>query len=93
MSMTEKSCCETSDDTDKLVATLAPGWRVIECRDALQWIVQRRKRGGAERPWRAVHYCRTRVALMRLCASSVGRLDAGSWAALVALPDVIGRAI
>ena len=83
---------ETSDAWGKVVAHPAPGWRVIVCRDDLQWIIQRRKNGGAERPWRALHYCRTRKALLRLCASLCGQIDPNASATLEALPEVIGRA-
>jgi hypothetical protein len=33
---------ETSDGYARLVGQLSPDWRVIECRDRLQWILQRR---------------------------------------------------
>ena len=80
---------ETADGYAAVVAKLDPTWRVIECHDRLQWIIQRRKKGGADRPWRAVHYCRTRAALTRLCATSCGRVDLVAWAALAELPEHI----
>lgn len=49
-------------------------WRVIVCRDSIQWIIQRRTRArsphGAK--WRGRHYCATRKALARLWAASTG---------------------
>ena len=45
-----------------------------------------RREGGAERPWRATHYCRTRDALLRLCASLCGQIDPNVSATLEALP-------
>lgn len=83
---------ETSDDYGRVVTVLAPGWRVVVCKDEVQWIIQRRKKGGARRPWRGVAYCRTRKALTRLCAASCSPLDPSAKAALDALPEVFGRA-
>lgn len=45
---------ETTDDYLGVITQLCERHRVIVCRDAVQWIVQRRKNGGAERPWRAL---------------------------------------
>ena len=81
---------ETADGYGRVIAQLSPDWRVILCRDAIQWIIQRRKKGGAERPWRGVHYCRTRKALLRLCATSCGRMDPNTLAILLVLPEHIG---
>jgi len=78
---------ETSDHYACVVMSLCPRHRVIVCKDNLQWIVQRCKRVGAERPWRSLQYFRTREALMRLCARVCQRIDP---AALAALPDIIG---
>ncbi len=46
-------------------------FRVILCRDGIQWIIQRAGRvpGG---PWRGLHYCTTRKALSRLWEASTG---------------------
>lgn len=83
---------ETADNWPSVIVVLSPGWRVIVCRDGLQWIIQHRKKGGAERPWRAVRYCRTRKALLRLCAAFCEPLDPAAQAVLGALPKTIGRA-
>ncbi|MCR9151252.1 MAG: hypothetical protein NXH83_13845 [Rhodobacteraceae bacterium] len=80
---------ETADDYVGTVAQLNATWRVIVCRDGIQWILQRRKNGGAERPWRSVHYCQTRKALTRLCATLCGRVDPLALATLHALPEHI----
>lgn len=49
-------------------------WRVIVCRDSIQWIIQRRTRArspdGAR--WEGRHYCTTGKALVRLWAASTG---------------------
>ena len=83
---------ETSDAYSGVIADLCDCHRVVICKDALQWILQRRKKGGAERPWRGVGYFRTRNALIRACASLCGRIDPAALAILMALPDHIGGA-
>ena len=81
---------ETSDNYAGVVARLCGRRRVIVCRDHIQWILRRRRRGGAERPWRSVGYFRTREALMRVSAGLCCRIDPATMAILAALPDVIG---
>lgn len=49
-------------------AYLTDDLRVIACKNNIQWILQRRKNGGAERPWISKGYFRTRKALMRVGA-------------------------
>ena len=58
---------EESDNYPNVVARLGGDWRVIVCRDGIQWIVQRRtgKRHGRAR-WEARSYCRSREGLIRL---------------------------
>ncbi|MBN7759991.1 hypothetical protein JYP52_02495 [Nitratireductor aquibiodomus] len=55
---------ESDDSYHAVVAQLHPGWRVIACRDGIQWILQRLKGRGAS-AWRGICFCRTRDALMR----------------------------
>lgn len=45
---------ETGDDWPALAAS--GRWRVIRCRDDIQFIVQRKAAPGGERPWRGVAY-------------------------------------
>jgi hypothetical protein len=44
---------ESADDYP-VVAQLSPKWRVIECRDGEQWILQRKSN-----KWEGRSYCRT----------------------------------
>lgn len=81
---------ETSDECQKVIAWLGFEHRVIVCRDGIQWIAQRRKKGGAERPWRSLGYFRSREALIGFCATLFGRLDPTAWAALAVPPEMIG---
>ena len=83
---------ETSDAYGRVIAQLCARHRVIVCKDALQWILQQRKKGGAERPWRSVGYFRTRSALLRVSATLCSRIDPAAVAILLALPDQVGGA-
>jgi hypothetical protein len=67
-------------------------WRVIECRDGLQWILQVRNRAEtvARDVWRGRSYCRTLDALIRRCDRYAGALDPAAVAALRALPERFG---
>jgi hypothetical protein len=69
---------ESSDQYPRILVIINAGTRVIECKDGLQWIIQRRAGGGRD-PWRGVSFCRTKEALLRVTGS--GR------PALLALPD------
>jgi hypothetical protein len=69
-------------------------WRVIVCRDAIQWVLQRRDRPDrperhAREDWRGRSYCRTREALIRCCDRYSGEIDPVAVAALRTLPDRI----
>jgi hypothetical protein len=50
---------ETADDYSGFVAQLNSDWRVVACRDRIQWILQHR--GSPEKPrrddWRGRSYC------------------------------------
>ena len=82
---------ETSDTYSNVVTRLCPRHRVIECKDALQWILQKRdaERSGQPR-WAGVGYFRTRNALIRVSRATCSRIDPGAMAILAALPDMIG---
>ena len=81
---------ETSDLYHGLVAQLTPDLRVVECKDGIQWIIQRREKGHAKRPWRGLAYCTTRAALLRLGGGLEPRVDPEAWASLEALPERMG---
>jgi len=58
--------------------------RVIDCKDSIQWIVQ--KREGSN--WRGLSFCRTREALIRDAKRRLGRdLPQEALAVLKALPE------
>lgn len=79
---------ETADDYSGFVVQLNPDWRVVECRDRIQWILQ--GRGSPKKPrrndWRARSYCRSREGLLRCTREYVGPLDPTIAAVLEALP-------
>ena len=76
---------ERDDAYRNVVAQLAPRWRVIACRDGIQWILQRKEssHGG---PWRGVSYHTNRDGLLRACGS-LETASRGALEALEALPD------
>ena len=84
---------ETSDGYVGQVVQVCDRWRVITCRDHLQWILQRRdaQRSGQPR-WTGVRYFQTREALVRTCRTLCERVDPAAMAMLLALPERIGGA-
>lgn len=67
-------------------------FRVILCRDGIQWIIQRQKSAAAGR-WRSLHYCQTRKALLRLWPTSElpsEEIAAASLAVLGTPPERVG---
>jgi hypothetical protein len=81
---------ESSDSYSNVVAFLNGKWRVIECRDRIQWILQSRDSLKATvGVWRGRSYCRTKEALLRVCATHAGKIDPTAAAILAALPDWI----
>ena len=73
---------ESSDHYSYVILSLNDRWRIILCRQGLQWILQRRENlhGGA---WRGFRYFRTRTALIEEC----GRLDILSYNTTAQLRD------
>jgi hypothetical protein len=78
---------ETSDDYIKVVACLKENWRVIVCKDNIQWILQRRdaERSGSPR-WRGVSYHCERKALIGVSRACAKEFDLTALAQLEALP-------
>ena len=81
---------ERDDAYRSVVAQLAPRWRVIACRDGIQWILQRKEasHGG---PWRGVSYHTNRDGLLRACGSLNLLSDANSTEILGELPEHISQ--
>lgn len=72
---------EKSDQYARVIA-LGANARVIECRNGLQWIIQRRK-GGTQSLWLSLGYCTSKTAVLRLWTG----LGEAPCPALTALPD------
>jgi hypothetical protein len=83
---------ESDDGYQPVVAHLAPRWRVIVCRDAIQWILQHRV-SATETPtradWRGKSYLRTRDGLIASCRGSAPEIDPSALAILHSLPERI----
>lgn len=91
---------ERDEDYDRVIVRLGPDWRVIECADAFQWIVQRR----LPSQWWSKKYCTSRDGLIRRCGPGLGNVafdgkhphpGLPGWEALKALPErfVVGADI
>jgi hypothetical protein len=82
---------ESAQDYGRVVAVLNGKWRVIECRDGVQRILQSRdtRKALCSGVWRGRSYCRTKGALLRVCAIHAGEINPTAAAALAELPDWI----
>lgn len=71
-----------------IVARLNHCWRVIRCRDGLQWILQRRERdlGPDGARWEGRSYCTTRDGLRRSIRAQIAACDGDALAVLADLP-------
>lgn len=85
---------ESAETYGRVVVRLNPKWRVILCRPAIQWILQRYKawgRHGAD--WRSVRYLTNRDHLIATCAALSGRVDPAMLSVLATLPGHIGGVV
>jgi hypothetical protein len=63
---------EIEDDYAKVVFQQEK-WRVIECKDSIQWIIQRCGNLSCAKPrWKPISYCTTRKALIRVWTAKTG---------------------
>ena len=87
-SCTESHYHETAEDYCRIIARLNNNWRVIACKDARQWILQRRdaQRSGRAR-WKASGYFLTKSALIRASRTFCGPVAPKAVATLSALPE------
>jgi len=79
----------------RTVTILNRGWRVIECRHGIQWILQRRNRAETRRETRLARpeHCRTKEALICCCDEHAGQIDPAARMTLAALPERISSEI
>ena len=83
---------ERDDNYNKVIIQLAPRWRIIECKNALQWIIQHR----ATKPlnqgyWFGVSYITTRNKLIEVSKALNLLSDASMSAKLSKLPNHINQ--
>ena len=82
------ACAEKDDDYPSLVAHLNSDWRVIVCREGIQWILQKRKGRSSGRPeWRSRSFCRTRDGLFNCICENCGPVDDAVSKIVTALPE------
>ena len=81
---------EGADSYHKVIVQLAQRWRIIQCRNAEQWIIQKRSAEPLHQGvWRSVSYVVSRDKLIDL-STSLGLLSEPSKrAVLEALPSTI----
>ena len=81
---------ERDDSYSKVILQLAPRWRIIECRNAEQWIIQKRSAEPLDRgKWTGDSYVVSRDKLIELSASSGLLSEPSKRAVLEALPSTI----
>ena len=83
---------ESAGDYGAIVCQLNDQWRVIECRNGIQWILQRRANKAGGDAWYGRSYCCTKKALIRVCRAHSGEINPNAMAVLDALPERIGGA-
>lgn len=55
---------EKSDNYHKIIMRIDDKWRVIECKDGIQWIIQKKKGYYENKPaWKSISFCRSRKGL------------------------------
>jgi hypothetical protein len=75
---------EEADDYPT-IAVLNNRWRVIACRNLIQWILQNRR--GGPNHWRGRYFCRTREVLVRCAREHAGPIGGDALASLLRLPE------
>ena len=81
---------EREDSYSKVILHLARRWRIIECRNAEQWIIQKRSAEPLHQGvWRSVSYVLSRDKLIELSASLGFLSEPSKRAVLERLPSTI----
>ena len=79
---------ERDDNYQGVIVQLAPRWRIIECRDAIQWIIQKRSAEPSHSgEWRGDSYVVSRDALIELSVKRGLLSEPSLRAVLEALPS------
>lgn len=92
VSSPHKRISERAECYPRVIARLNDRWRVIVCKQGIQWILQKAKtEGGHGLAWRAVGYFLTRKALIGACARIDRAVDPAELNVLHQLPIALGR--
>ena len=79
---------ERDDSYAKVIAQLGPRWRVITCKDGLQWILQRRSVAPPNTgTWSGKSYSTTRSGLIAACSDRELLSEPAAGQVLEALPS------
>ena len=83
--------CEQDENADDrlVIAALNDRWRVVECADGIQWILQYR---GGPNTWRDRYFCRSREGLIQCVREHAGEIGGDALVILLRLPMWIGGA-
>ena len=83
---------ERDDSYSKIIIQLAPRWRIIECRNALQWIIQHRSSKLLNRGhWLSVSYHTSRNKLIEVSTRLNLLSDASMKDVLAGLPETFSK--
>ena len=83
---------ERDDNYSKVIIQLAPRWRIIECRNALQWIIQHRSAKLLNRGhWLGVSYHTSRNKLIEVSTGLNLLSDVSMKDVLAGLPETISK--
>ena len=83
---------ERDDSYSKVIIRLAPRWRIIECRNALQWIIQLRSSKLLNRGhWLGVSYHTSRNKLIEVSTRLNLLSDVSMKDVLAGLPETISK--
>lgn len=77
---------ESDDGYASVVAVLNARWRVIECKDRIQWILQFAKSRRDTRVWEGRSFVRSREGLFRVVSHHAGPVSPDALAILQFLP-------
>ena len=83
---------ERDDNYSKVIIQLTPRWRIIECRNALQWIIQHRSSKLLNQGnWLGVSYLTSRNKLIEVSTGLNLLSDVSMKDVLAGLPETISK--
>jgi hypothetical protein len=85
--------CEQADDYHRVIVRLNAQWRVIACRDEIQWILQTKCGRTNGRPrWKSRFFCHTREGIALCAREYAGQIGGDAIVILLRLPARISGA-